>query len=153
VARSFTSTATAPVTENEAAVIDRDALRYAKVKKKGYVRLHTSLGDINLELHCDMVPVASENFLRHCWDGYYDDSVFHRSIRNFMVGVMQWYVLTLAGPQIQGGDPTGTGSGGKSVWGKPFKDEFRPNLSHTGRGVLSMANSGKNTNKSQLYVS
>ncbi|TSV94927.1 Peptidyl-prolyl cis-trans isomerase-like 2 [Bagarius yarrelli] len=53
---------------------------------------------------------------------------------------------------IQGGDPTGTGTGGESYWGKPFKDEFKPNLSHTGRGVLSMANSGPNTNKSQLVV-
>jgi len=52
--------------------------------------------------------------------------------------------------QIQGGDPTGTGFGGKSIWGKPFEDEFKPNLTHTGRGVLSMANSGPNSNKSQL---
>jgi peptidyl-prolyl cis-trans isomerase-like protein 2 len=137
VAHSFTSTATAPVTENEAAIIDRDSLRYAKVKKKGYVRLHTSLGDLNLELHCEMLPLACENFLRHCGDGYYDNCIFHRSIRNFM---------------IQGGDPTGTGTGGRSIWGKPFKDEFRPNLSHSGRGVVSMANSGKNTNSSQFFV-
>ena len=52
--------------------------------------------------------------------------------------------------QIQGGDPTGTGKGGESFWGKEFSDEFKPNLSHTGRGILSMANSGSNTNKSQL---
>jgi peptidyl-prolyl cis-trans isomerase-like protein 2 len=52
--------------------------------------------------------------------------------------------------QIQGGDPTGTGTGGKSAWGKPFEDECRPTLTHTGRGVLSMANTGPGTNKSQL---
>lgn len=54
--------------------------------------------------------------------------------------------------KIQGGDPTGTGLGGESIWKKPFEDEIRPNLHHTGRGVLSMANSGPNTNGSQLYV-
>lgn len=52
--------------------------------------------------------------------------------------------------QIQGGDPTGTGEGGESIWGRPFEDFFKPNLTHTGRGVLSMANSGPNTNQSQL---
>lgn len=54
--------------------------------------------------------------------------------------------------QIQGGDPTGTGHGGKSIWNEPFDDEIKPQLSHTGRGILSMANSGPNTNGSQLYV-
>ena len=54
--------------------------------------------------------------------------------------------------QIQGGDPTATGTGGESAWGSPFKDEFKPNLVHQGRGMLSMANSGSNTNKSQLYA-
>ena len=53
-------------------------------------------------------------------------------------------------PQVQGGDPLGTGEGGRSIWGEPFADEFRPNLGHGGRGVLSMANSGPNSNKSQL---
>uniref|UniRef100_A0A8C5AHL6 PPIase cyclophilin-type domain-containing protein n=1 Tax=Gadus morhua TaxID=8049 RepID=A0A8C5AHL6_GADMO len=121
VSASFTSTAMAPATVHEADAIADDTVRYKYVKKKGYVRLHTNKGDINLELYCDKVPKAGENFTRLCKKGYYDGTVFHRSIRNFM---------------IQGGDPTGTGTGGESFWGKPFKDEFRPNLSHTGRGVL-----------------
>ncbi|KAL4646580.1 peptidyl-prolyl cis-trans isomerase-like 2 [Arapaima gigas] len=137
VSASFTSTAMAPETIHEADAIADDQVRYQYVKKKGYVRLHTNKGDLNLELHCDKVPKAGENFIKLCKKGYYDGTIFHRSIRNFM---------------IQGGDPTGTGTGGESIWGKPFKDEFRPNLSHTGRGVLSMANSGPNTNKSQFFI-
>uniref|UniRef100_A0A8C9U842 RING-type E3 ubiquitin-protein ligase PPIL2 n=2 Tax=Scleropages formosus TaxID=113540 RepID=A0A8C9U842_SCLFO len=137
VAASFTSTAMAPQTTHEADAISDDEVRYQYVKKKGYVRLHTNKGDLNLELYCDKVPKAGENFIKLCKKGYYDGTLFHRSIRNFM---------------IQGGDPTGTGTGGESFWGKSFKDEFRPNLSHTGRGVLSMANSGPNTNKSQFFI-
>uniref|UniRef100_A0A3P8Y671 RING-type E3 ubiquitin transferase n=1 Tax=Esox lucius TaxID=8010 RepID=A0A3P8Y671_ESOLU len=135
VSASFTSTAMTPATEHTADAIADDTVRYSYVKKKGYVRLHTNKGDINLELYCDKVPKAGENFIKLCQKGYYDNTIFHRSIRNFM---------------IQGGDPTGTGLGGESFWVKPFRDEFRPNLSHTGRGVLSMANSGPNTNKSQF---
>ncbi|KAJ6656526.1 hypothetical protein lerEdw1_003651 [Lerista edwardsae] len=153
VSASFTSTAMTPETMHEAAAIDDDVVRYQYVKKKGYVRLHTNKGDLNLELHCDMVrscfrtllityyqaktPKTCENFIKLCKKNYYDRTVFHRSIRNFM---------------IQGGDPTGTGTGGESYWGKPFKDEFKPNLSHTGRGILSMANSGPNKNKSQFFI-
>lgn len=65
-----------------------------------------------------------------------------------MVNVNEVYIIVLI--QIQGGDPTGTGLGGESIWKKPFEDEIRPNLHHTGRGILSMANSGPNTNGSQL---
>ncbi|XP_077457062.1 RING-type E3 ubiquitin-protein ligase PPIL2 [Stigmatopora argus] len=137
VAASFTSTAMTPATMNHADAIADDAVRYSYVKKKGYVRLHTNKGDLNVEIHCDKVPKAGENFIGLCKKGYYDGTVFHRSIRNFM---------------IQGGDPSGTGTGGESFWGKHFKDEFRPNLSHTGRGILSMANSGPNTNKSQFFI-
>uniref|UniRef100_A0A8D3DZB6 RING-type E3 ubiquitin-protein ligase PPIL2 n=1 Tax=Scophthalmus maximus TaxID=52904 RepID=A0A8D3DZB6_SCOMX len=139
VSASFTSTAMTPSTTQEAEAIADDTVRYQYVKKKGYVRLHTNKGDVNLELHCDKVPKAGENFIRLCKKGYYDGTVFHRSIRNFM---------------IQGGDPTGTGTGGTSnpSGGNLSKDEFRPNLSHTGRGILSMANSGPNTNKSQFFI-
>ncbi|XP_053375237.1 RING-type E3 ubiquitin-protein ligase PPIL2-like [Mercenaria mercenaria] len=137
VAASFTSTAMVPETEHHAAIIDEDIIRYERVKKKGYVRVVTNYGQLNLELHCDMVPKTCENFIRLCKKGYYNDTVFHRLIRNFM---------------IQGGDPTGTGTGGESIWGGSFKDEFKPNLTHSGRGVLSMANSGPNTNKSQFFM-
>ncbi|XP_031805006.1 RING-type E3 ubiquitin-protein ligase PPIL2 [Sarcophilus harrisii] len=137
VSASFTSTAMVPETTHEAAAIDDDVVRYRFVKKKGYVRLHTNKGDLNLELHCDLTPKTCENFIKLCKKNYYDGTIFHRSIRNFV---------------IQGGDPTGTGTGGQSCWGKPFKDEFRPNLSHTGRGILSMANSGPNCNMSQFFI-
>lgn len=134
---AFTSTILEPVTHLEAAIIDEDILRYERVKKKAYVQLVTSHGNLNVELHSDQVPKTCENFLKHCLNGYYDETVFHRSIKHFM---------------IQGGDPEGTGTGGQSIWGKPFKDEFKPNLTHSGRGVLSMANSGPNTNKSQFFI-
>ncbi|KAJ1530985.1 hypothetical protein ONE63_005820 [Megalurothrips usitatus] len=137
VAAGFTSTVMAPETKGEAAIVDEDLVRYERVKKKAYVRLYTNFGPLNLELHSDLVPKTCENFLKHCQSGYYHGTKFHRSIRNFM---------------IQGGDPTGTGTGGKSIWGKPFADEFKPNLIHTGRGILSMANSGTDTNKSQFFI-
>ncbi|KAF2072917.1 hypothetical protein CYY_005774 [Polysphondylium violaceum] len=106
-------------------------------KKKGYVQMKTNVGDLNIQLHCDLAPKACENFLTHCTDGYYDGVLFHRVIKNFMA---------------QGGDPTGTGTGGKSIWGRSFKDEFVPSLMHSERGVLSMANSGPNTNNSQFFI-
>ncbi|KAL6530036.1 cytochrome P450 monooxygenase 65 [Orobanche minor] len=131
--RSFTSTSYDPVTKNE--------YEYVKVeknpKKKGYVRLQTTHGDLNIELHCDITPRTCENFITLCERGYYNGVAFHRSIRNFM---------------IQGGDPTGTGRGGESIWGKPFKDEFNSKLVHSGRGVVSMANSGPHTNGSQFFI-
>lgn len=131
--RSFTSTAFDPVTQNE--------YEYIKVeknpKKKGYVRLQTTHGDLNIELHCDIAPRTCENFITLCERGYYNGVAFHRNIRNFM---------------IQGGDPTGTGRGGESIWGKPFKDEVNSKLLHSGRGVVSMANSGPHTNGSQFFI-
>ncbi|VDP41500.1 unnamed protein product, partial [Soboliphyme baturini] len=139
VAAGFTSTVMEPLTEHEAAIIDEDSLVYAHVKKKGYVRLVTNFGPLNLELFCNMVPRACENFIVHCKEGYYRNTHFHRLIRNFVV-------------RIQGGDPTGTGKGGESIWQKPFVDEFRQELSHNTRGVLSMANSGPNTNTSQFFL-
>lgn len=142
VAASLTSTVMDVVNSNEAAVLADDVVRYERIKKKGYVRIQTNMGPLNIELFCDLVPKTCENFLRHCKNGYYNGTKFHRSIRNFM---------------IQGGDPTSkhgkaSGRGGTSIWGTKFEDEFKPNLSHAGRGILSMANSGPNSNQSQFFI-
>lgn len=137
VAAGFTSTTMTPELTHEPAIIHEDLVRYERIKKKAYVRLVTNLGPLNLELHSDIVAKTAENFLKHCLNGYYNGTKFHRSIRNFM---------------IQGGDPTGKGTGGNSIWEEKFEDEFKPNLTHTGRGVLSMANSGTNTNGSQFFI-
>ncbi|XP_039292291.1 RING-type E3 ubiquitin-protein ligase PPIL2 [Nilaparvata lugens] len=137
VAAGFTSTVMTPETKHEAAIIDEDLVCYERVKKKGYVRLVTNFGPLNLELYCDVISKTCDNFIRLCDSGYYDNTKFHRSIRNFM---------------LQGGDPTATGTGGQSIWGKPFEDDFRSHLNHVGRGVLSMANSGPNTNTSQFFI-
>lgn len=131
--KSFTSTAMNVSTKNEREMI----LKELKPKQKGYVRMHTSLGDLNIELHCDLVPKTCENFMALAQGGYYNDTLFHRLIPNFM---------------IQGGDPTGTGTGGTSVFGVNMQDEMHPMLRHDGRGQLSMANSGPNTNGSQFFI-
>eukprot|EP00043_Microstomoeca_roanoka_P002807 m.40631 g.40631 ORF g.40631 m.40631 type:complete len:524 (-) comp11735_c0_seq1:218-1789(-) len=139
VSRSFTATHLTVRTRNTLASIDDTIVRYKKITDKGYVRLRTTYGDINIELYCNLVPKTCDNFLRHANSGYYNNTVFHRNIRNFM---------------IQGGDPTGTGTGGKSAFadGKEFEDEFHPKLTHKGRGVVSMANKGPNTNGSQFFI-
>eukprot|EP00051_Salpingoeca_urceolata_P028918 m.488447 g.488447 ORF g.488447 m.488447 type:complete len:166 (-) comp25786_c0_seq1:20-517(-) len=101
------------------------------------VTLHTDLGDLKLELNCDLCPRACENFLALCASGYYNGCLFHRNIKGFMV---------------QTGDPTGTGKGGKSIWGRKFADEFDDSLKHTARGIVSMANSGLDSNQSQFFI-
>ncbi|KJH48441.1 iojap-like protein [Dictyocaulus viviparus] len=101
------------------------------------VTLHTTAGDIKIELFCQECPKTCENFLALCASDYYKDNIFHRNIKDFMV---------------QTGDPTGTGKGGNSIWGTPFEDELSAELRHSGRGILSMANNGPNTNKSQFFI-
>ena len=133
-AASFTSSAATVVTRNEAAA---PAATEVKATRKAYVALHTSKGDLKLELHADLVPRTCQNFLLLAARGYYNGVAFHRSIRNFM---------------LQGGDPSGTGRGGESAWGKGFADEFVQTLSHSGRGVVSMANAGPHTNGSQFFI-
>jgi len=102
------------------------------------VLLHTTAGDLELELFAKQTPVTSRNFLQLCLDGYYDNTVFHRLVRGFI---------------IQGGDPTGTGQGGESSYdGEPFADEFHSRLKYTRRGLLGMANTGKkDDNGSQFF--
>jgi len=101
------------------------------------VTLHTSHGELKIEIFCEAVPKAAENFLALCASNAYDNTIFHRNIKGFM---------------IQGGDPTGTGKGGQSIWGKPFADELRSTLKFNARGVVAMANSGPDTNKSQFFI-
>ena len=102
-----------------------------------HVILKTTKGDIELELYAKIAPKAVENFLTHAKEGYYNHTIFHRVIKNFM---------------IQGGDPTGTGRGGESIWHKPFVDEFKPGYTFDNPGVLAMANRGPNTNGSQFFI-
>ena len=104
---------------------------------KPQVILRTSLGDIRLELYPSLAPKTCLNFLTHCRNNYYVNCIFHRVIRNFM---------------IQTGDPQGDGTGGESIWGGEFEDEFHPDLKHSHPFVLSMANCGPNTNGSQFFI-
>ncbi|CAG8571872.1 11961_t:CDS:10 [Funneliformis caledonium] len=135
-AASFTSTAMTPVTENENALVDEEEFMFKEIKEKGYARIVTNLGNLNIELFCDKAPRTCYNFIMLSKQGYYNRTIFHRKIKNFM---------------IQGGDPTGTGKGGESYWKKDFEDELKRNLSHNERGLMSMANKGKNTNSSQFF--
>ncbi|KAL5114532.1 Peptidyl-prolyl isomerase cwc27 [Pleosporales sp. CAS-2024a] len=103
------------------------------------VLLHTTAGDLQLELFAQQTPVTSRNFVQLCLDGYYDNTVFHRLVPGFV---------------LQGGDPTGTGHGGESSYdGAPFADEFHSRLKYTRRGLLGMANTGKpDDNGSQFFL-
>lgn len=98
--------------------------------------LHTTYGDIHIRLFPDVAPKAVENFVTHSKSGYYNNTIFHRVIRKFM---------------IQGGDPLGDGTGGESIWGREFEDEFST-LKHDKPYTVSMANAGPNTNGSQFFI-
>ncbi len=104
------------------------------LKKKYKAVLSTDQGDITFDLFAEQAPVTVNNFVFLANEGFYDDTIFHRVIADFMV---------------QGGDPTGTGMGGP---GYKFKDEFHKDLKHDKPGILSMANSGLNTNGSQFFI-
>lgn len=100
------------------------------------VILETTMGKLTVELYWKHAPRTCRNFAELARRGYYNNIKFHRIISNFMV---------------QGGDPTGTGRGGSSIFGKTFEDEISMELKHTGAGIISMANSGPNTNGSQFF--
>jgi len=101
------------------------------------VTLKTNHGDIKIEILCDIVPQTSENFLALCASGYYNTTLFHRNMKGFMV---------------QGGDPTGTGKGGESVYGGYLPDEFHSQAAFDRRGIVAMANNGPDTNGSQFFI-
>lgn len=138
-AASFTSTGLTPSTQNERAILSDEEymLKPKRVKQTGFVGLRTTHGSINIALYPEFAPKAVWNFITLAKKGAYNGVPFHRNIRNFM---------------LQGGDPTGTGRGGQSCWGKPFADELEGPQKHDGRGVLSMANKGKDTNTSQFFL-
>jgi len=101
------------------------------------VVLETNYGNIELKLFPKKTPLAVENFTKLIQKGYYNGTIFHRVIKGFM---------------IQGGDPTGTGMGGESIWGKEFKNEYAPNLTFNKPYLLAMANRGPDTNGSQFFI-
>ena len=99
--------------------------------------IHTTMGDIHIRLFPEYAPKAVENFTAHAQNGYYNGCIFHRVIKGFM---------------IQTGDPLGDGTGGASIWGHEFEDEFNRNLRHDRPFTVSMANCGPNTNGSQFFI-
>ena len=105
-------------------------------EKNPLVTVHTNQGDFTLELFPEVTPKTVDNFVTHAKNGYYDGVIFHRVIEDFM---------------IQGGDPTGTGMGGESIYGRTFEDEFSREAFNL-YGTLSMANAGPNTNGSQFFI-
>lgn len=109
-----------------------------EIKRNGKATIRTNFGDLHLELYCQRTPRTCYNFITLAKRGYYETTRFHRLIPAFM---------------LQGGDPSGTGRGGESCWGKPFADEIHPQLKHSERGILAMANSGTpKSNGSQFFI-
>ncbi|MDD5190271.1 MAG: peptidylprolyl isomerase [Dehalococcoidales bacterium] len=107
------------------------------IQENPVVVLETNQGNIEIKLLPYIAPKACENFLGLVNKGYYNGLIFHRVIQGFM---------------IQGGDPTGTGRGGESIWGAPFADEVTPLMTFDRPGLLAMANAGPNTNGSQFFI-
>lgn len=114
-----------------------DTLMDLKDNEQLVATIETNLGKIEIELYAKEVPKTVKNFVGLALEGYYNGVVFHRVIKDFM---------------IQSGDSTGTGMGGKSIYGNDFEDEFVNSLHHNSPGILSMANAGPNTNRSQFFI-
>ncbi len=106
-------------------------------EKSSVVVLETNQGNVEIKLFEDAAPKTCENFKGLVTKGYYNGLIFHRVIKSFM---------------IQGGDPTGTGRGGESLWGQDFEDEFSASLKFDKPGILAMANRGPGTNGSQFFI-
>lgn len=105
--------------------------------KQTVVTIETNKGNMEVTLLPEVAPKAVENFVTHAKNGYYNGTVFHRVIKDFM---------------IQGGDPKGNGTGGDSIWGENFEDEFDPDVRFDAPGKLAMANRGPKTNGSQFFI-
>lgn len=112
-------------------------LTAGEIMKNPTIVMETTQGNIEIVLFADIAPKTCENFLGLAKKGYYNGVIFHRVIKDFM---------------IQGGDPTGTGRGGESIWGKSFNDEFHKDKTFNKKGLLAMANRGPNTNGSQFFI-
>ena len=108
-----------------------------KMPVKPVIVMETNSGTIKCRLFPEIAPLACENMIRLAEKGYYNGIIFHRVIKEFM---------------IQGGDPTGTGRGGESIWNEKFKDEFSSKVLFDDKGLLAMANSGPKTNGSQFFI-
>jgi peptidylprolyl isomerase len=135
VALSLFSSAYTKESENMAPVKEEE--KPLKMSERPVIILDTTQGQIQIALFPKVAPKASENFLRLAEKGYYNDVIFHRVIKGFM---------------IQGGDPTGTGMGGQSIWGTNFADEVSPSVKFDKPGLLAMANRGPSTNGSQFFI-
>ena len=122
---------------NAEELITKDSNRTKVDGNSTIVVLETNQGKIELKLFPKVAPLAVENFTTHVKNGYYNGLIFHRVIKNFM---------------IQGGDPTGTGRGGESIWHKEFINEYAPNVVFDKPFLLAMANHGANTNGSQFFI-
>ncbi len=116
---------------------NKTTVKKEDTKNSTIVVLETNQGNIELKMFPKVAPLAVENFTTHVKDGYYNGLIFHRVIKHFM---------------IQGGDPTGTGRGGESIWHKEFINEYAPNVVFDRPFLLAMANHGPNTNGSQFFI-